>query len=191
MGVRFDKLAEPTPEEIAAARAYTASSPRLHYLMQGRDALNCSVFAAELGLLEPLLPLIASVTRKFKLAEAARLYAGYANGYSVVGSLWRSDPQRFVGMTYSYHGFFSTSVDRAAALRFLEAGPVHPYSVFLSIDASQGLLGLPANELGPDNVDEAEVLVAPQTPFCIKRASRKTAEGGTSYLDLELAWPAD
>ena len=84
-----------------------------------------------------------------------------------------------------YDGFFSASADKETALHFLEAGPVGPYSVLLTIHALPGLLGVPASVLGPDSFHEAEVLIARQTPFCIQ-ASRRKVETKRPYLDLEL-----
>lgn len=182
---KFEKLADLTAEEIEAVQSYAAESPRLHHLMQGRDAMGCPAFGNELAKDAQLLPLIASATRKWRLMDNAVLYAGIGNGYAAMGSLWHSEPNRLVDLTYRYGGFFSTSVDQQAALRFLEAGDKR-HSVFLTIRARPGLLALPMWALGPNGRFEGEVIVSPAVHFRVAGALRKEAEGGTPYLDLEL-----
>jgi hypothetical protein len=185
---KFEKLGDLTDEEVAAVQSYAAESPRLHHLMQGRDAMGCPAFESELRKDFRLLPLISSATRKRRLLDEAILFAGFGNGYAAVGSLWHSEPDQLVGLVYEYGGFFSTSVDEQAARRFLEAGDKR-HSVFLTIRARPGLLALPMSAIGPNNHFEGEVLVSPAIRFRVIGARRGEAEGGTPFLDLDLETP--
>jgi hypothetical protein len=171
----FERIAELTEAEREAARAYTSDSVRLHHVMQGRDGMGCALLDRGLVALQAQVPLIDSATRKFRLAEEALLYAGIGNGYPAVGSLWDNDPARFVGMSYHYSGFFSTSTDPGVAHHFMEVGNTFR-QVFLTIRAKPGLLGLPTYLLGADSGHEGEVLVAARTSFTIVDARRRPGE---------------
>jgi hypothetical protein len=63
-----------------------------------------------------------SALGKSILQQDITLYSGYGRGYSILGSL-TGEPARFVGLTYRYPGFISTSESRLIAEdKFLRAG---------------------------------------------------------------------
>ena len=134
--------------------------------MQGRDGLGCQDLVAELARLAPLVKNLVSAARTYELTEPLTLYSGLGNGYSALGSLSSNDPASFVGLDFIYSGVFSSSVKLEVAQKFMSVGTTFR-RVLLTIDAKPGLLGLPTEELGPDNSHEGEVLIAAETRFCI------------------------
>lgn len=123
-----------------STRIHLVTSPRLHHLIQGRSDCDCVYIAGDLELAKPLLWQVAVVAMKFKLTEAATLWAGLANSYSAVGSLRPSKPD----LRWDDICVRRLLLDRETALTFLAGeGPC-------------------TRAFGMDNIYELEFLVAPQ-----------------------------
>src|SRR5262249_34008720 len=110
--------------EKAAARAYGAESGFFHLAVQCDHSLalkEWSPYHAFLG--SGKLLALRRAASKYELTGERTVYSGHANGFGIIGSLGDSDAALFVGLTWTYRGFTSTTADRAAAIRFL-AGAV-------------------------------------------------------------------
>lgn len=120
MAVLADLTRDLTADEVAALSHYGADSTYLHAVFQGRSAdfrhdPQFGEFSNKcLGLVTTLDSAIAAS----QLRGPAVLHAAHGNGFGVRGSLV-GDPASFVGLTYQYPGFISTTAESDFRDRFL------------------------------------------------------------------------
>jgi len=110
-----------TDQERAALQHYGADSTFLHAAVQhrGADFGSHPEWADFTSRCAELLRDLDSAILTSRLLAAARVYSGHGNAFAVRGSL-DADPSAFVGMTYRYPGYISTSVSREFCQEFLD-----------------------------------------------------------------------
>lgn len=189
MTLRFSRFAECTEEERAAVTDYYAEATYFHACAQGwsgplGDSPKLSAFMERVA---GLVTRIDAAIQKFEVATPCEVYFGSGSGYSCVGSLAGS-PERFIGLSYQYPGYTSTSVHREVAEDFVRAragGSLLP--VLLRISLPCGVRVLPIDEV-TGQCGEGEVLLPRNVRFTIKDASNVLIDGvEPGVLLLELA----
>ncbi|SRR5258708_2024936 len=106
-------LAQLTADEREACRSYQVDSTFLHAVAQGwlgafDDREKVSKFRQRC--LE-IAKNLDSAIEKYELCEDAVVYSGHGTGMAVIGAL-SGEPAKFVGLTYCYNGYISTSAER-------------------------------------------------------------------------------
>lgn len=189
MSLRFSKRGECTEEERAAVTDYYAEATYFHACAQGwsgplGDSPKLSAFMARAA---GLAGRIDAAIEKFEVAEPGEVYFGSGSGYSCIGSLG-GPPERFVGLTYQYLGYTSTSIHRSVAEDFVRArasGSLSP--VLLQIILVPGMRALPVDQV-TGQCGEGEVLLPRKSRLVIKAASSvRIDDVEPDVLLLELA----
>jgi hypothetical protein len=138
-----------------------------------------------------LVALKSATSLRYETTSDATVYSGHGNGVGVVGALGHNDPERFLGLTWQYRGFTSTSSWKEKAEDFVrtraKCTPDTP--VLLELCLPAGFRLLPMEVLGPDSTHEAEFLISPNVPFKIVAASHVTVEDVQNVLHLKLRPP--
>ena len=125
-----------THEEMAALSHYGADSTFLHAHFQGRLGdfqyhPNCADF---IGNCRSIIDALDGALAKSSLSVPAQLYSGHGNGIGIRGSL-TGTPASFIGLTYRYPGFISTTTDVGVANNFLEKKDLRPTFLKLNLPA--------------------------------------------------------
>ncbi|MGH1572774.1 hypothetical protein ACRAWG_21525 [Methylobacterium sp. P31] len=115
---RLDR--ELSPFEREALSHYGADSTFLHAVAQGRatEFSGNQKFEEFLKLCRQRVESIDAAIASSALAEPATLYSGHGTGFAVRGSL-SGNPSSFVGLTYRYPGYISTSSELSFCRDFL------------------------------------------------------------------------
>ncbi len=184
--VAYRQIAELTDAEIEAARAYGAESGFFHLACQADHSMALAEFRHYQDFLcSGKLAALASATRsRCELTGDVTLYSGHENDAGVVGSLGHNDPARFVGLTWQYRGFTSTSSRKDEAEEAVATRVATP--VFLGFRLPAGLRLLPMKDFASLS-HEAEFLIPPSVPFEIIDASRAIVGKVQNVLYLVLA----
>jgi hypothetical protein len=124
---------------------------------------------------------------KFEVAAPGEVWFGSGGGHSCIGALG-GPPERFVGLTYQYLGYTSTSIHRGVAEDFVRArasGFLSP--VLLRITLVPGMRALPVDQV-TGQFGEGEVLLARKALFTVTAASSvRIDDVDPDVLLLELA----
>ncbi len=191
--VAYRQIAELTDAEIEAARAYGAESGFFHLACQADHSMALAEFRHYQDFLcSGKLAALASATRsRCELTGDVTLYSGHENDAGVVGSLGHNDPARFVGLTWQYRGFTSTSSrkDEGEEFIYTRVAAVIATPVFMEFYVPAGVRLLPMKGLAGLS-HEAEFLIPPRVPFEIIAASRATVGKVQNVLHLVLARPS-
>lgn len=180
----FVRLAELTPEERAACDAYQKDATYFHACSQGWSGQfpDSPKFSDFLSRCPDLARHLDTAINKCRVETAGIVYSGHGLGLSVLGSLL-GEPDDYVGFRYSYAGYTSTSLDRAAAENFLRtrsSGSRTPILLAIHLTPPQNALLLGNHE--------SEVLVPRGATFSITQASRIRVSGvSQDVLLLKLA----
>lgn len=120
MVVFTDLARDLATEEIAALSHYGADSTYLHAVFQGRstDFQHDRQFHEFSHKCHRIVGALDSAIAASQLRESAILHAAHGNGFGVRGSLV-GEPTGFVGLTYAYPGFISTTAEPDFRDRFL------------------------------------------------------------------------
>jgi hypothetical protein len=113
-----------TVQEKLAGKSYGADSEFFHACWQGRanDVVHHPNYVAFANTFPSITSDLDAAVAKSILQSDVVLYSGYGRGYSILGSL-TGDVARFVGLSYRYPGFISTSESRLIAEdKFLRVG---------------------------------------------------------------------
>jgi hypothetical protein len=156
-----------TADEKKALSQYGADSTFLHAVAQGRERdlhrdPEWEKFWPKCG---RIMRALDSAIAASELAERAVLYSAHGNGLAVRGSLV-GDPRTFVGLTYCYPGYISTSSEATFRDRFLEPRrTVKSRPSILNFQLPAGFAAIDMHHGG--HAGEFEFLLARDTPFQI------------------------
>jgi hypothetical protein len=187
---KYEKIADLTPDEIKAARAYGSESGFFHLACQADHSMALGSFQPYQDFCNSgkLVALKQAASSRFRLTEQLTVYSGHGNGFGVVGGFGSNNPSSFEKMSWKYKGFTSTSVSKLTAEHFLEVRAKSPLDtpVFLEFRLPVGFHVLPMAELGPDSTHEGEFIIAPQVSFDIAQSYRTSVAGVDAVLYLIL-----
>ena len=109
-----------TEEEREAASSHGSNAILFHACLQGRsdEVSNQSGFDEFRSRVKNQVTALDAAIETCSLTEAATLYSGHGRGLFVRGAL-SGDAKKFVGLTYQYRGYISTSSSRDFAVSFL------------------------------------------------------------------------
>jgi len=167
MAVLADLARDLTADETAALSHYGADSTYLHAVFQDRSAdfQHDPQFQAFSTKCRGIVAALDSAIAASRLRDAASLYAAHGNGFGVRGSL-RGDPAGFIGLTYQYPGFISTTAATEFRDRFLQprrGSDSHPTVLELRLP-----VGFNAIDMHHGNhAGEFEFLLGRKIPFRI------------------------
>lgn len=182
----YRKIADLTPDEIVAAKAYGAESGFFHLACQGSHNMALTDFKPYQDFLktQETADLQSATSTRYELTTEITVFSGQGSGVGVVGALGHRDPTRLQGLTWRYRGFTSTSIRRCEAEKFLNNRKTDR-AVLLEFRLSSGFRLLPLEVLGVDWAGEGEFLIPANITFSIVRAN--TSANG--YLHLRLETP--
>ena len=190
VGPSYRKISDLTEIESDAARAYGSESGFFHLACQADHSMALSEFNPyqEFVCSCKLAALKSATSSRYELAADATLFSGHGNGVGVVGGLGHSHPDAFVGMTWQYRGFTSTSARKDKAEDFVRTRAKSPLDTpaFLEFRLPAGFRLLPMAVLGADSTHEAEFLLTPNLAFKVVEAVRGTFGGVGGVLHLIL-----
>lgn len=162
------KLNRPlTDREQAALNRYGADSTFLHAASQGRsgDFQHDPAFGDFASRSAEEQILLDSAIQTSELLTDAILFSAHGNGFAVRGSLV-GPPQSFIGLTYQYPGFISTSASRDWAINFLEPRRFNgSRATLLEFRLPKGFAALDMKH--GNHFGEFEFLLGRDTPFKI------------------------
>ena len=170
---KYSRSAPLTSIEIDAVKRYVVEASFLHAIAQGWDEtlLAGTRYASLFPELLPLIQGIDSSIQKFTLDEDLTLYAGHGDGVGVRGALDGSASD-FVGLTYKYRGFISTSETASVARAFLSKRLTQTsLPTFLEFRLPAGFHALPVNEALPSH--EFEYLLPRESAFNVTDARKR------------------
>jgi hypothetical protein len=160
-----------TADEKFALSRYGADSTFLHVVAQGReqdlhrDPLWQEFWPKCRAIMQALDGAIAAS----ELVEEGVLYSAFGNGLAVRGSLLGS-PEAFIGLTYCYAGYISTSSQASFRDRFLEPRRTSKSRpTILEFRLPAGFAAIDMHHGG--HAGEFEFLLGRDTPFEIMQAS--------------------
>lgn len=156
-----------TAAERDAVSRYGADSTFLHAAAQGRsgDFQHHRAFAAFCSRAAQERSLLDSAIMASELLAEATLYSAHGNGFAVRGSLV-GPPESFVGLTYRYPGFISTSASYEWAIGFLEPRRFNDSrATLLEFRLPKGFAAL--SMIHGNHFGEFEFLLGRGTPFNI------------------------
>lgn len=171
MTIRARLQRELTDDERKALSHYGADSNFLHAVAQGRECdldqdPQWQKFWPKCG---EIMRALDSAIAASELAEFAVLHSAYGNGLAVRGSLL-GDPEVFIGLTYRYAGYISTSSEASFRDRFLEPRrTAKSRPSILEFHLPAGFAAIDMHHGG--HAGEFEFLLARDTPFDITQAS--------------------
>ena len=121
-----------------------------------------------------LAALKSATSSRYELAADATLFSGHGNGVGVVGGLGHSQPNAFVGMTWQYRGFTSTSARKDKAEDFVRTRAKSParHSGFLGVSLARSDFGCFRWRFSGPTTHEAEFLLTPNLAFKVVEAVR-------------------
>lgn len=162
------KLKRPlTADEQAALSRYGADSTFLHATSQGRsgDFQHHPAFEEFSSRAAGERALLDSAIQISELLTDTTLFSAHGNGFAVRGSLVGL-PQSFIGLTYQYPGFISTSASRDWAINFLEPRRFNgSRATLLEFQLPKGFAALDMKH--GNHFGEFEFLLGRDTPFKI------------------------
>jgi hypothetical protein len=178
MPIVVSRLSTLNEGERAACTEYRSDATLLHACTQGwsgefNDSPRMQSMIKRAAQLSGLLD---SAIQKFALIGDGSVYSGHGRGFSVVGSLL-GVPRTFIGLSYRYPGYISTSADRGTAENFLRtrAGKVGT-PVLLQLTLKKGQRLLPMN-IATEQDDEAEYLLERNLAFKVIDAEFAKIDG--------------
>lgn len=167
----YKKLGDLKDDEIKAARAFGSDSGHHHRIAQGIRDCDCIKGYAKFQNNACIVTrAISNAIKKLELTKPMTVCSGIGWGRVAVGSLTSQDLSKFVGLTYQYPGFISTSDDAGIAERFIRNGykVCSDRPLLFVFNLPTGFNVLPMKELGADNSYEHEFLLDRNLEFEIK-----------------------
>ncbi len=190
MTLSFNKLASLTADEMSACGDYQGDATFFHACTQGwsGEFTDSQKFRSFLQRCSAVCGYLDAAINKFEVKTSGVVYSGHGLGLSVLGSLV-GQPEDYVGFSYSYPGFTSTSEDPRAAENFLRTrsrGARTP--VMLEIRLHSGQKALPFHQV-TNSVGEAEVLLPRSAMFAVIEAKYiRVDDVKQDVLQLTLEW---
>lgn len=177
-----------TQEERDALGKYGAESTYFHAAHQGRgeELSTHPEYTTFLQNSAGWLVQIDSALSKSTLRTDKVLYSGHGKGWGIRGSL-TGDPAKFIGLTYRYAGYISTSAVEIKAVESFLAKTANPgsFATLLELRLPAGFPAVDMNDAGVQG--EFELLLGRGHPFEIVDASEfQNPEVPTSILRLVL-----